>query len=79
MASLQIARFRKERGMTQQELARTLGISRSHLSRIENGHEELLEYLQHRMVKVLNLHDDDVNILLGAPAFRRRISPLRRG
>ena len=78
MANVRIADFRKERGMTQGELARRLRITPSYLSRIENGHEVLHEHLQSRIVRVLDLADDDVNILLGAPPFRRRTSVTNR-
>lgn len=78
MANLKIAAFRKAHGLTQQEMADRLGISRGHLSRIENGHEVLQEYLQLRIVRILDIADDDVNILLGAPPFRRRASVTNR-
>ena len=72
MARLQIARFRRAAGLTQADLARRIGVTRQHLSAIENGHAELLEYMQQRIVRALELDPDDVNLMLGAPPFRGR-------
>ena len=63
MPSLRIAHFRRQRGLTQAEQARAVRISGLHLSRIENGHVDLHEYMRNRIVRALDLGDDDINVL----------------
>jgi len=43
----QIIKLRKENGWTQAELARRLGTTQSFISRLENGENISLEYLDH--------------------------------
>lgn len=74
MSDLQIAAFRKRAGLTQGQLAGRLRISRAYLSAIENGHTVLPEHIQRRIIKALGIAPDEVNVMLGAPPFRRRMS-----
>lgn len=38
MGNNKIAEIRKKKGLTQAELAKRVGIDRTHLSKVENGH-----------------------------------------
>lgn len=42
----QIKALRKEKGLSQAEFAKTVGISQPHLSRVENGHENISKSVQ---------------------------------
>ncbi len=57
---LRIKEYRLLRGLTQKELARKLGISRSYLSEIENGKYDIPSSLFIKFGKVLKVSLDDL-------------------
>lgn len=59
MPRLDIARLRKDRGMSQSELARHLQITQSFLSAIENGKSPLPPEKESRLLEILSPEDLD--------------------
>ena len=57
MARLEIARLRKDHGMSQNELARELQITQSFLSAIENGKSPLPPEKEGKLLEIFNLPD----------------------
>lgn len=55
MLGEKIARIRKQRGMTQEQMAAKIGISASYLSRIENDGREISVGLLVRIAEVMNI------------------------
>jgi len=64
---IRIGEYRKRAGMTQAALARKLGITREHLSRIEGGRVFLTEMVERRIARHLNLSNEDQLIAFGYP------------
>jgi len=50
-----LARVRERRGMTQEELAEELGVSRRYVSEIENGKPGLYTERLFRMIRILDV------------------------
>jgi len=50
---MDIKQRRVRRGLTQAKVARQIGITRSHLANVENGHRPLSDDLKRRLRKVL--------------------------
>jgi len=48
-----IKEWRMERGWTQQQVAKRLGVSRSHYSNLENGHRIIHAHLVNRLAQAL--------------------------
>lgn len=71
-----VARLRKERGMTQAELARALGVSQQAVFAYEIGDRRISVLVLARMAKVFSI---PVEALIGAPepthGSKRRLSP----
>lgn len=57
MARIEIARLRKDHGMSQNELAQKLQITQSFLSAIENGKSPLPPEKEERMLEIFSLPD----------------------
>ena len=57
MARIEIARLRKDHGMSQNELAQHLQITQSFLSAIENGKSPLPTEKEARILEIFSLHD----------------------
>lgn len=57
MPRIDIARLRKERGVSQSELAQQLQITQSFLSAIENGKSPLPPEKEARILEIFNLND----------------------
>ena len=45
--------WREERGLTQEQVAKRVGISRSHYSNFENGHRPIPDYMINHIAKAL--------------------------
>jgi len=58
LPGINIARRRRERGMTQQEFAQVIGISRSHLAAIETGRKLPSLDLLFQIARVLEVTPD---------------------
>lgn len=61
-----IRKLREERGMTQDELGKKLGVQKSTISMYEHGHRE--PAIQ-KLIALSTLFDIDMNELLGIGAF----------
>ncbi len=55
MTGSQLARYRKEKGRTQMQTARALGVSQAYLSLLESGKRPLTEDLEKKAVKFFDL------------------------
>ncbi len=64
-----LAQVRAERGFTQGDFARLLGVSRSALSNVENGHVRAWPKLRRAASRLLAVPEDD---LFGAAPLQRR-------
>jgi transcriptional regulator with XRE-family HTH domain len=64
-----IAHFRKAQGMTVSELAKSIGISQSYLSHIENGRRPLTEKLVADLSRVLNVPPEEIRNSEGQQAL----------
>lgn len=60
IAATSLARTRIARGLTQKELAAILGIARTTLSNVENGHVRPWPRLRITAARVLGVHEDDL-------------------
>jgi len=68
---IQIANMRKENGMTQAEVAESLGVSDSTISRIERGECKPKYYLFLSMMQLFNVsREDTIHILIGSDCQR---------
>lgn len=70
-----LARLRKERGITQKELASELGVTQSHVSEWERGNLRLHGELIARLARILGVSADE---LLGLSATDKRSLSNRR-
>jgi len=70
------ARLRKERGITQIEMAKQLGVSQPHVSLIESGETRLHGEMVARLAGVLGVSAD---VLLGIVPLKGRSSSPERG
>lgn len=59
MSKIDIVKLRKERGLSQLELARQLEIAQSHLSGVENGKSQLSPSKEEKLKKIFNLDSFD--------------------
>lgn len=66
---LLLGRYRKAAGLTQAELARRVGISVGHLSRIENGQVIWSEGLERQICHALELSDHERIRAFGLPGW----------
>lgn len=64
---LNIAFYRRRAGLTQTALAGQIRIRPETLSRIENGKQELTEYMEHLIASALELTADERNHMIGLP------------
>jgi transcriptional regulator with XRE-family HTH domain len=67
----------KRAGITQTELARQIGVSPEWLSRIAHGKAEFSEKIERRIVRTLNLTNDEANDAFrfpGAHLYRKEAS-----
>lgn len=55
-----VARIRKEKGVTQEEMARTLGVSQSIISEYERGELRLHGELLIQLARILNVSADEM-------------------
>lgn len=73
-----LARLRYQLGLTQEELAETLGVSRRYLSEIENGKQSLFATRLFELLRELGVHlevvSDDVDTT-PAPTAGRHATP----
>lgn len=60
MAKNQIAKLRKEAGLSQPELAKLIGVTPSHLSKMENGKKSVTMTRALRIADVLNVTLNDI-------------------
>ena len=65
LPATRLAKIRAERGFTQGEFARLLGVSRSALSNVENGHVRAWPKLKRTASRLLAVPEDD--LFGGAP------------
>lgn len=68
MGRIDIARLRKDRGISQSELAQQLQVTQSFLSAIENGKSPLPPEKEVRIMEIFNLHDLDSYTIDPLPA-----------
>lgn len=68
MARIDIARIRKERGMSQNELAQLLQITQSFLSAIENGKSPLPPEKETRIMEIFHLPDFEEYLIPDTPS-----------
>ena len=54
--------YRKQKGETIKGLAKSLGVNRTYLSRIENGHEKTSEDLFDKIINHFSLNDKPIEI-----------------
>lgn len=55
-----IKKYRREKGLTQEQLAEALGISTRQLQRVENKEKEISMALFRKIVKILDFSDNDI-------------------
>lgn len=55
-----IKKYRREKGLTQEQLAEALGISTRQLQRVENKEKEISMALFRKIVKILDFSDKDI-------------------
>jgi transcriptional regulator with XRE-family HTH domain len=67
-----VARLRKERGITQKEMAEKLGISQPHVSFYENGQLRLHAEVLAKISRILGVASDEI---LGLASPRKSSSP----
>lgn len=55
-----ITYYRRKLGMTQGELAKKVGVDRTHINKIENGKKQMSMKLVVRIAKALNVTPNDI-------------------
>ena len=56
----QLAKLRKDANLTQEELAEAVGVSRNHISKIENGNGKCSVDVLYAIAKKLDVKLDDI-------------------
>ena len=60
MITTRLAEIRSARGMTQQDLASGLGVSRTSVSAVENGHVEAWPKFRRDAAQILDVEEDEL-------------------
>jgi putative transcriptional regulator len=56
----QLAKLREQKGITQEELAAAAGVTRAHISRLENGHVQASIKVLYNIARKLEVKMEDI-------------------